>query len=126
MKSKLAEEDLLIDAASDGRLRDADRFRPDGRPGQDAYAAADRRRLRPRTDFSKVQTMRKEAGFEVMDRISVYAQGNEKIQEDHGRTMQKKSGTEVLADSLSFDAADGYVKDWKMNGETVTLGVKKN
>lgn len=33
---------------------------------------------------------------------------------------------DVLADSLSFDAADGYVKEWKINGETVTLGVKKN
>ncbi|MCR5295240.1 MAG: isoleucine--tRNA ligase [Lachnospiraceae bacterium] len=74
---------------------------------------------------SKIQTMRKEAGFEVMDRISVYAKGNARI-EDIIRGNEKSIGTDVLADQFVFDTLDGYVKEWKINSETVTLGVLRN
>ena len=73
---------------------------------------------------SKVQTMRKEAGFEVMDRITVYAKDNDKIAEilaSNKDTIMK----EVLANSIETGSTDGYVKEWNINGENVTLGVKK-
>ncbi|MDO4521619.1 MAG: isoleucine--tRNA ligase [Eubacteriales bacterium] len=73
---------------------------------------------------SKVQTMRKEAGFEVMDRIVIYAKDNERITE----ILKKNAETvtsEVLADDIIFDAVNGYVKDWNINGEKVTLAVEK-
>ncbi len=74
---------------------------------------------------SKIQTMRKEAGFEVMDRITVYASGNEKI-EQILRDNEKSVAADVLADGFIFNETDGYVKEWKINTEKVTLGVKKN
>ncbi len=73
---------------------------------------------------SKIQTMRKEAGFEVMDRISVYAEGNDKIADiltRNGESIRK----DVLADEIITGSTDGYVKDWKINSEEVKLGVKK-
>ena len=73
---------------------------------------------------SKVQTMRKEAGFEVMDRITVFAKDNEKIAqilEKCGDTISR----EVLADDIKIGEMGGYTKEWNINGETVTLGVKK-
>ena len=73
---------------------------------------------------SKVQTMRKEAGFEVMDRIAVYAAGSGRIREvmeRNGEGIRK----DVLADDIIFAEPEGYTKDWKINGEAVTLGVKK-
>ena len=74
--------------------------------------------------ISKIQTMRKEAGFEVTDRILIYASGNERIEE-----ILKKNAdgirSEVLADEIVLKSADGYVKEWNINGETVTMGVKK-
>ncbi len=73
---------------------------------------------------SKIQTMRKEAGFEVQDHIDVYESANSRIRE----IMQKfetELKKEVLAETISFDEADGYVKEWTVNGEKVTLGVKK-
>ncbi len=73
---------------------------------------------------SKVQTMRKEAGFEVMDRIVVYAKDNEKIAKILSDNKAEIS-TEVLADDIITGSTDGYVKDWNINGENVTLGVKK-
>jgi isoleucyl-tRNA synthetase len=73
---------------------------------------------------SKVQTMRKEAGFEVMDRIVVYAKDNEKIAQVLGDNKDVIS-KEVLADDIVTGSCDGYVKDWNINGENVTLGVKK-
>jgi isoleucyl-tRNA synthetase len=69
--------------------------------------------------------MRKEAGFEVMDRITVYASGNEKI-EQILRDNEKSVAADVLADGFIFNETDGYVKEWKINTEKVTLGVKKN
>ncbi|MDO4805067.1 MAG: isoleucine--tRNA ligase [Lachnospiraceae bacterium] len=72
--------------------------------------------------ISKIQTMRKEAGFEVMDRIKVYASGNEKIQKimlDNKETIAH----DVLTDEFIFGESAGYVKNWKINSEPVELGV---
>ncbi|MBQ1509801.1 MAG: isoleucine--tRNA ligase [Selenomonadaceae bacterium] len=72
---------------------------------------------------SKVQTMRKENGFEVTDHITVYAKGNDKLQdimkkhEDYIRDI-------VLADAVEYGSADGFTKEWNINGEMVVLGVK--
>ena len=75
--------------------------------------------------ISKIQTMRKEAGFEVTDRITVIYEGSDVL-----NTIFEKNGekiaAEVLADSISQADPDGYTKDWKINGEAITLGVKKN
>lgn len=74
---------------------------------------------------SKVQTMRKEAGFEVMDRINLYFAGNDKV-----KCIAEKNGDmikgDVLADSISFDGLKGYEKEWNVNGEKVTIAVEKN
>ena len=73
--------------------------------------------------ISKVQTMRKENGFEVTDRITIFAQGNEKIaklMQDNAETIKKIT----LADELVYDKLDGFTKEWNINGEKVTLGVK--
>ena len=74
--------------------------------------------------ISKIQTMRKEAGFEVMDRIRLYVSGNEKLE----KIIRDNSGTigrDVLADDFTIGGTGGYTKDWKINGEPVTLGVEK-
>ena len=74
--------------------------------------------------ISKIQTMRKEAGYEVMDRIHVYSRGNDRIQglmERHKDEICK----DVMASDILFAQAEGYVKEWNINGETVTLGVEK-
>ena len=73
---------------------------------------------------SKIQTMRKEAGFEVMDKIKVYAHGNDKIQEVM-KAHEDEIKSEVLADEMVLGETDGYVKEWNINKETVTMGVKK-
>lgn len=74
---------------------------------------------------SKVQTMRKEAGFEVADRIKVYYSGNDKISEIFNKFSSEIS-KEVLATELLSEVGGSYTKDWKINGEAVTLGVEKN
>ena len=74
--------------------------------------------------ISKVQTMRKEAGFEVMDRIMVYTEGNDHIAEIMKANEETIKG-DVLADSIVYGSSDGYVKEWSINKENVTLGVKK-
>ncbi|MDO4493314.1 MAG: isoleucine--tRNA ligase [Clostridia bacterium] len=74
---------------------------------------------------SKVQTMRKEAGFEVADHITLSWQGSEKIAEIFAKYGEGILA-DVLGDTLVAGAADGYVKEWNVNGENVTLGVKKN
>ncbi len=74
--------------------------------------------------ISKLQTMRKEAGFNVMDHIAVYVQGSEKI----GRIMQKNLSVienDTLADLLELGKMDGYSKTWDINSEEVTFGVKQ-
>ena len=75
--------------------------------------------------ISKVQTMRKDAGFEVMDRITIFVSGNDKITEIVKNNESVIAGT-VLCDGFAFGEADGFVKEWNLNGEKVTLGVKKN
>ena len=74
--------------------------------------------------ISKVQTMRKEAGFEVTDRILIYAAGNDRIEEILKKNTEEVQA-EVLADHIILESVEGYVKEWNINGETVTMGVKK-
>ena len=74
--------------------------------------------------ISKIQTMRKEADFEVMDRINVYADGNEKIAEILKNNTDAVKG-KVLAENIILGDVDGYVKEWDINGETVTMAVEK-
>ncbi|MEY8355902.1 isoleucine--tRNA ligase [Lachnospiraceae bacterium 54-53] len=74
--------------------------------------------------ISKIQTMRKEAGFEVTDHILVYSSGNEKI-EDILRAHEEEVKGEVLAERIVLDSTAGYVKEWNINSENVTLGVEK-
>ena len=74
--------------------------------------------------ISKIQTMRKDAGFEVMDHIKVYQTGNETIKAIFQRNAEEIK-SEVLAEDLILDSAEGFIKEWNINGETVTLGVVK-
>ena len=74
--------------------------------------------------ISKVQTMRKEAGFEVMDKIIVYAKDNDKIM-DIMKANQDEIKREVLAENIILGEAEGYTKEWNINKEAVTLGVSK-
>ena len=74
--------------------------------------------------ISKVQTMRKEAGFEVMDRIRVTYNGTEKAESIFEKYASQIAG-EVLADEVVKAEPAGYVKEWKINGEAVTMGVEK-
>ncbi|MCI7061268.1 MAG: isoleucine--tRNA ligase [Lachnospiraceae bacterium] len=74
--------------------------------------------------ISKIQTMRKDAGFEVMDHIRVSMQDNEKVQKVISDN-ETEIRSEVLADEVSYDGAKGFVKEWSINGEKVTLGVEK-
>ena len=74
--------------------------------------------------ISKVQTMRKEADFEVTDHIRLYQQGNDRIRE----VMTANAGQikkEVLAEEICQNQLKGYTAEWKINGEAVTLGVEK-
>ncbi len=120
----LSEEDLLIDMAqTEGYVSDGD---------NEITVVLDTK-LTPelieegyiREIISKIQTMRKEADFEVMDKITVYCQGSDKIAElltAHKDTIQ----SEVLALDIRIGETKGYVKDWSINGEEVTLGVERN
>ncbi len=74
--------------------------------------------------ISKVQTMRKEAGFEVMDKISVFVKDNDKIMEIM-QTHQEEIMKDVLAENIVLGETEGYVKEWNINKEKVTLGVTK-
>ena len=75
--------------------------------------------------ISKIQTMRKEAGFEVMDKITIYAKGNNKVTDI---MTKNKDGiiSEVMATDLVIGSVEGYEKEWNINGEDVVMGVKKN
>ena len=75
--------------------------------------------------ISKIQTMRKEADFEVQDHILVAYTGNAKIAE-----IMSRNNSEIASEALANEVAegtleDGYTKEWKVNGETVTLAVKR-
>ena len=74
--------------------------------------------------ISKIQTMRKEAGFEVMDRIKVYSKNSDKIAEILNRNKEELM-SEVLADDVIIGETLGYEKEWNINGEDVTLSVMK-
>lgn len=74
--------------------------------------------------ISKIQTMRKEAGFEVMDHIAVSYAAGEKVSDifrKHGSSIM----AEVLAEQITSEALTGYEKEWNINGEKVTLAVEK-
>ena len=74
--------------------------------------------------ISKIQTMRKEADFEVTDHIIIFMEGNEKLEDITMKNVDCVKA-DVLAEDVVFDSTDGYIKEWNINGETVTLGVKK-
>ena len=120
---ELTEEDLLIETAqTEGYVSESD--------GETSVVLDTN--LTPelieegfvREIISKIQTMRKEAGFEVMDKIVVYAHGNDKIQ-DVMKAHEDEIKSEVLADEMVLGETDGYVKEWNIDGEAVTMGVKK-
>ena len=120
---ELAEEDLLIETAqSEGYVTETD--------GETSVVLDTN--LTPeliqegfvREIISKVQTMRKEAGFEVMDKILVYAKDNDKIM-DIMKANQDEIKREVLAENIILGEAEGYTKEWNINKEAVTLGVSK-
>ena len=120
---ELTEEDLLIETAqTEGYVSESD--------GETSVVLDTN--LTPelieegfvREIISKIQTMRKEAGFEVMDKIVVYAHGNDKIQ-DVMKAHEDEIKSEVLADEMVLGETDGYVKEWSINKEAVTMGVKK-
>ena len=120
---KLSEADLLIDTGkSDRYVSEGDNTVTvvlDTKLTEDLIEEGFVREV-----VSKVQTMRKEAGFEVMDRIVLSNEGNEKIRKIIGKNEDiiKK---EVLATAVESGKASGYTKDWSLNGEDVKLGVKK-
>ena len=74
--------------------------------------------------ISKIQTMRKEADFEVMDKITVYVNNNEKVQKIF-KENEEEIKSEVLAQNVEFGNLMGYTKVWNINGEEVELGVEK-
>ena len=122
-KVELTEEDLLIETAqTEGYVTETD---------GDTSVVLDTN-LTPelieegfvREIISKIQTMRKEAGFEVMDKIHVYAKDNQcimDIMENHRDEIM----SEVLAEEITLNEADGYVKEWNINKENVVLGVTR-
>lgn len=74
--------------------------------------------------ISKIQTMRKEAGFEVMDKIKVYVKDNEVIK-GIAAAHKDEICKDVLAEDIVADTAAGYEKSWNINAEKVTLAVEK-
>jgi len=74
--------------------------------------------------ISKIQTMRKDAGFEVMDRIIVTVSGNDKLAQlmEQNAALIKQV---VLAEKILTAKQQGFTKEWDINGEKVTLGVEK-
>ena len=122
-KVELAEEDLLIETAqTEGYVTETD---------GDTSVVLDTN-LTPelieegfvREIISKIQTMRKEAGFEVMDKIHVYAKDNQRIM-DIMENHRDEIMSEVLAEEITLNETDGYVKEWSINKENVVLGVTR-
>ena len=74
--------------------------------------------------ISKIQTMRKEADFEVTDKIKVYYDGTEKAEAVFAK-YAKEIGEEVLATEVVKETPAGYTKEWNINGENVAMGVEK-
>ncbi len=75
--------------------------------------------------ISKIQTMRKEAGFEVMDQITIYYKADAKVANIFGK-YGSEIRSDVLGNAIVAGEMDGYQKEWNINGETVLLGVKKD
>ena len=73
--------------------------------------------------ISKLQTMRKENGFQVVDHITVYAAGNDKLVDIMSRNEDSLKKV-VLADKVVYGSTEGFVKEWNINGEDITLAVK--
>ncbi len=73
--------------------------------------------------ISKLQTMRKENGFQVVDHITVYAAGNDKLVDIMSRNEEFLKKV-VLADKVVYGSTEGFVKEWNINGEDITLAVK--
>jgi len=119
----LAEEDLLIEAAQmEGYVSNSDH----------GVTVVLDTNLTPelleegfvREVISKVQTMRKDAGFEVMDHIQLYVKDNDKVK-DIVQKNEESLCSDVLADGVTYDEVSGFTKEWSINGEKVTLGVEK-
>ena len=119
----LLEEDLLIDTAQkEGYVTESD----------NEIAVVLDTNLTPelieegfvRELVSKIQTMRKEAGFEVTDRIHVYVKDSQKI-ESIIKAHESEIKGEVLAQEITFGTTSGYEKEWKINSEAVTMAVEK-
>ncbi len=120
----LSEEDLLIDVSQkEGYVTEADNTMTvvlDANLTDELIEEGFVREL-----VSKIQTMRKEAGFEVVDHITVYEQDNDRLA-GLMKVYETAIKTDVLADEIRIGQMDGYTKDWNINGEQVRLGVKKN
>lgn len=119
----LTKEDLLIDTAQvEGFISEGDNF----------ITVVLDTNLTPelveegfvREIISKIQTMRKEAGFEVMNHINLFQDENDKIAEILKNHTDEIKG-EVLADTIILGQTGGYAKEWNINGEKVMLGVEK-
>ncbi len=121
---ELTEEDLLIDIAKvEGYASETDNIRSvvlDTKLTPKLIEEGFVREL-----ISKIQTMRKEADFKVTDKIIVYADNNDKIFKIFEDNTDEIKG-DVLADEIILGEVKGFVKDWSINGEEVTLGVAKN
>ena len=74
--------------------------------------------------ISKIQTMRKESGFEVTDHIRVSINGNDKLSEIAQKNKEAISG-KVLADELTSGAEYGVSKEWNINGENAVIAVER-
>ena len=122
-KVVLGREDLLIDTAkNDNFVTEADNkvtvvldIRLDDALLEEGFV---------RELISKIQTMRKEAGFEVVDHIVLSQSGNDRIAE----IIKKNEAViknDTLADEIVYNNVEGYTKDWNLNGEHTSLGVSK-
>ncbi|SHJ06204.1 isoleucine--tRNA ligase [Pseudobutyrivibrio xylanivorans] len=121
---ELAEEDLLISMAqTEGFVADGDNYVTvvlDTNLTEELLEEGFVREI-----VSKIQTMRKEADFEVMDRITVSYESSDKIKSVF-ENNKDFIANEVLADAINVGATGSHVKEWNINGEKVTLGVSKN
>lgn len=122
-KVSLGREDLLIETAkNDDFVTEADNKTTvvlDIRLSEELIEEGFVREL-----ISKVQTMRKEAGFEVVDHIVLSQTGNERIA-DIIRKNETVIKNDTLADEIVYNNVEGYTKDWNLNGENTSLGVSK-
>ena len=119
----LAEEDLLIDMAQkDGFVAEADNY---------VTVVLDTNLTDELIEegfvyevISKIQTMRKEADFEVMDHIRVSLSGNDKVAGIVEKNKDMIAG-KVLADSITAGETLAVSKEWNVNGEKVTIAIEK-